>query len=267
MTRSLPYVFAAATLLGACRGTEAPAPTAPPASEPVATAPAVQAPRAQPLRADGTPLEELERASTDAFGLPVPRGTTLIESVDGARHFRTRASLDQIIGFFDANTPGGVTVEHFERGARLVPRDAEGRAVFAYYDQTPAVFTLSYLDTEGRFARRGASSADGAGAAADSGQGSSGASASATAGEGDRIVPSTPPASHRSSAAEQAQFLREQMGSEVSSDDPAARMPAPVSSPVVGGGYSEDTAGRSYRPPLRFVRGVREPRQNPDAMF
>jgi hypothetical protein len=273
-------------LLGAvvgCRGSESPATADAPATEAAAPAPVVQTDAVEV--ADEAPRNfapsrpGMGRASTDIFGLPVPRGVTLEDRMPGVRHLRARATYDELIAFYDLNIPGGVTVEEFERGARLVPRDAEGRAIFIYREPSSTLYTLSYIDPSEEVATAPLGDAT---AAADNSAPPANTAASAQpatatgngaqqpAAIGQPVAQSNaqPAASAASRAATtQADAIQRQLGDAVENDGSARMPPAPITTPVVRPESERPEAFRSYRPPLRFVRGVREERRNPNAQF
>lgn len=250
MTRGVTTACLGLTLVVACnRGPDATAPSAD------AVTPAVASGAEPASLARAAAPEALRAAQTRSFGLPIPAGVTLEDEAPGVQHYRVSAEYPDIVAFFDSNVDGGVTVTEYERGARIEPSSGQGEAVYVYRETAANTFTLSYFDAQ----RRGAS-------------GSSGPTAGAVSAGASDPGPSaaTPTATAPGGMATRPAAIQQRFGNPLPDDAQAADSsgPAPIGSPlVIDGGAGMPTGPRTVRPPLRFVRGVQEPRRNPDAEF
>ncbi len=234
------------------------------------TEPAAPEPQPAPV-AEAAPVAAAEPtgllvASERAFDLPVPAGVSRLDVDDGVEHFRLdEASFDDIIEFFEAHLAGGARVTHFERGARIEPAEGPARAIYVYREQVGRAWVVSYFDVDAAAAARSvqtpesdAPAAGVAGAAGGTAAGSPGFAdeAAAVGGGGQVASPAVAPSD--------ARWLEEQMGVQTAEGRAA---PAPIGVRTFSVGIPAVERARSYRPPIRFIRGVQEPRRNPDALF
>lgn len=222
-----------------------------------------------PVRNARPPRPALARASVDIFGLPVPRGVTLEDRLPGIRHVRARASFDELIGFYDLHLPGGITVTEFERGARIVPRDAEGRAIYIYREPSSTLYTVSYLDPSESTPAVTAGEVDAPTSAelAPAEQREPAQPVGSAANANNSASPQADTTAATRTVTRQAEFLDRELGRPIENDGSARNPPTPITSSVIRPASERPEEFRSYRPPLRFVRGVREDRRNPNALF
>lgn len=233
------------SLLSGCSRPEPEAPA--PATE--GSAEAVVAPPAD---------DSLRPASEQIFSMPVPASVELEEARTSLRHLRIRAPYDEILDFYRRELPDA-NVTRYERGAKV--EMADGRSIYIYRELGERDYLLTYFD---------GTQQPGAGEAA--------------------AVPSANP---------ERSVLDQGFGAPTSSDPSgtAAAEPAPEAAPGGDAAASDPWAvepalpGRDEPPPLGFrvidrpmhprvraaqpteprpidfVRGVHEPRRNPDAQF
>lgn len=210
--------------------------------------------------------DALRAASEQVFGLPAPATVELEEARESLRHFRIRAPFDDILEFYRRQLPDA-EVTRYERGAKV--ELADGRSVYIYRELGERDYLLTYFDgTQAASPEAGAaanSSAASERSALDEGFGSP---AGDPANPGTGTAPANAPAGDAADPA---------AAPNVVDADPWAREPAlpgrdeppPLGFRVINRQmHPRVHAAQPTEPrPIDFVRGVREPRRNPDAQF
>lgn len=246
MTRLRPISLCALALALAACSRDEPAATPPPpeaVDEPAAPAPA------QP--------EALLPSGHDVFGMALPSGVQIEDEREGIRHYRTSSSWNELMSFFDLNLEGAWTLTRFDRGARLVADDGSERAIYLYRETMREPWLLSYFETREQTGIGGretfATPRDNPNWA-DSIEARFGDErATASIGDGSLV-----PASARGGG-----------GGDVPPDSPLFE-PGPVNARFHTGDNPRlrDRVGlERAQTPINFVRGIREEKQNPDALF
>jgi hypothetical protein len=197
----------------------------------------------------------LGRAGEDVFGLAAPAGVELEEARDSLRHYRINAPFDDILAFYRTQVPDG-QLTRYERGAKIETPD--GRSVYIYRELGESDYLLTYFDgTQPAVGDPANSAVDGAvapeRAMLDQGFGAP-TEDGATAGNPGSQTPPT--------AAESDPWATEPA---LPGRDGPASLGFRVINRNVHPRLRDDQATQPR--PIDFVRGVHEPRRNPDAQF
>ena len=241
MRTALLAAGAALALVG-CR-------TAPDATEVEPEAPvAVPAPEA--------PVHEgLYTAWERVFDLPLPAGVTMEAWDVHMQHYRSQADWDELLAFYDRELAAGYGLVFYERGVRLEPPAANGRAIYLYRERHGEGVMLTYVHDPVLAA----------------------AAPTAAVADGERpptlaemIAEGVPADQVRQTVVPPVrtytELLEDRFGAPMGSAE--APMPEPI-----GVRLSNERRPDSFRRPdgsrrpITFVRGVREDRRNPDALF
>lgn len=222
---------------------EAPAPTTQAVDEPSAPEPA------QPVA--------LLPSGHDVFGMALPSGVQIEDEREGIRHYRTSWTWNELMSFFDRNLEGAWTLTRFDRGARLVADDGSERAIYLYRETMREPWLLSYFESRDQTGIGGretfATPRDNPNWSASIEARFGDERASATIGDGS-LVPASAGGGQ---------------GGDVSPSSPLFE-PGPVNARFHTGDNPRlrDRVGlERAQTPINFVRGIREEKQNPDALF
>ncbi len=225
------------------------------------------------------PAPALLAAGDQVFELALPQGALPDGSAGGARHFRIDAEFDDLLAFYADELPEGYRLTRYERGARFESPENGGRSVYLYRERGSG-WLITYFDAGADPSLAAADSAEGGQSVAGAQAGTVGADPGSTnnagqeqtaAGAGGTDTTASPqPRSLPRTPAE----LDDRVG-EVYQGDPDAYVPRPGAAPEVvprvhprvEGLIRSGVVGTGNRRPLNFSRGVRESRQNSDAMF
>jgi len=280
-----------AVTLAACQGRDrAPGPALTPAQPDNATAVAASTSPPSP--------PALGRAVTEPFGMALPAGVSVENFTPGVEHYRSRAQYESLLEFYETNLDGNFRLVRYERGAKFEATDGSGRTIYIYRERPGDGYILTYIENANESDRDSSQTLPGTatrptdGGPADDG-GASGAasrgdhaSASAEAGDprtalqGDGPTPASQsrrPVDPRPGVAER---IDQGMGDPVSPEQNRNqefsrtypnRSPDPLGQRVTNGRAHpriQDRVNDSrHREPINFVRGVRETRRNPNALF
>lgn len=203
-----------------------------------------------------TPQHEgLYTAYERVFDLPLPAGVTMEAWDVHLQHYRSRAEWGELMAFYERELRGEYGLEFFERGARLVPSDAQGRAIYLYRERHGEGVILTYAQDPL------AAAASPRPAVAPGGRPPSLAQMIADGVPADQIRQTvTPP------ARTYTELLESRFGAARADDGTAEPDP-------LGVRLQNERRPASFRrpdgsaAPITFVRGVREERRNPDALF
>lgn len=218
----------------------------------VAPEPEAAAPQAPP------PHEGLYTAWERVFDLPLPAGVTMEAWDTHLQHYRSRADWDDLMAFYDRELEAGYSVLFFERGVRIEPANARGRSVYLYRERHGEGVMLTYVNDPI------AAAATPAAATPEGERPPSLAEMMAEGVPADQVRQTVTPPTRT-----YTELLEERFG------DPTAAPgggEAPNPEPI-GVRLDNERRPESFRRPdgsqrpITFVRGVREERRNPDALF
>lgn len=215
-------------------------------------------PSEAPAPAEPAQPETVLPAGHDVFDMALPSGVTIEDEREGIRHYRTEQSWLEIMRFFDVHLEGAWTLTRFDRGARLTADDGSERAIYLYRETTREPWLLSYFESRDRVGIGGEETfatprdnpnwADSIEARFGNERGA------ASIGDGSLVPASADGAGGAGGGAADGMLAE----------------PGPVNVRFHTGGNPRlrDRVGlERAQTPINFVRGIREEKQNPDALF